>query len=114
MIEALAGGERCVCDLATQLELGQSKLSFHLKVMKLAGLSSPGEISTPCCASAGLRIDSACSTLWVAARVLTPYSPMTPTSTPGCPSIRASPKAGDGASATSATSLILTGALPAT
>ena len=38
VIEALAGGERCVCDLATQLELGQSKLSFHLKVMKLAGL----------------------------------------------------------------------------
>ncbi len=38
VIEALAGGERCVCDLATQLELGQSKLSFHLKVLKLAGL----------------------------------------------------------------------------
>jgi len=38
VIEALAGGESCVCDLATQLELGQSKLSFHLKVLKQAGL----------------------------------------------------------------------------
>jgi ArsR family transcriptional regulator len=38
VIEALAGGERCVCDLASQLDLGQSKLSFHLKVLKQAGL----------------------------------------------------------------------------
>jgi ArsR family transcriptional regulator len=38
VIEALGGGERCVCDLASQLELGQSKLSFHLKVLKQAGL----------------------------------------------------------------------------
>ena len=38
VIEALAGGESCVCDLATQLGLGQSKLSFHLKVLKQAGL----------------------------------------------------------------------------
>jgi ArsR family transcriptional regulator len=38
VIEALSGGERCVCDLASALELGQSKLSFHLKVLKQAGL----------------------------------------------------------------------------
>jgi ArsR family transcriptional regulator len=38
VIGALAGGERCVCDLAGQLEMGQSKLSFHLKVLKQAGL----------------------------------------------------------------------------
>ena len=38
VIEALAGGESCVCDLATQLGRGQSQLSFHLKVLKQAGL----------------------------------------------------------------------------
>jgi ArsR family transcriptional regulator, arsenate/arsenite/antimonite-responsive transcriptional repressor len=38
VIEALGGGERCVCDLTTDLGLAQSKLSFHLKVLKEAGL----------------------------------------------------------------------------
>jgi ArsR family transcriptional regulator len=38
VIEALAGGERCVCDLTEDLGLAQSKLSFHLKVLKEAGL----------------------------------------------------------------------------
>ena len=38
VIEALGGGERCVCDLVTDLGLAQSKLSFHLKVLKQAGL----------------------------------------------------------------------------
>ncbi len=38
VIEALAGGERCVCDLTEELGLAQSKLSFHLKVLKEAGL----------------------------------------------------------------------------
>ena len=38
VIEALAGGERCVCELTGELGLAQSKLSFHLKVMKDAGL----------------------------------------------------------------------------
>jgi ArsR family transcriptional regulator len=38
VIEALAGGERCVCDLTADLGLAQSKLSFHLKVLKEAGL----------------------------------------------------------------------------
>jgi ArsR family transcriptional regulator, arsenate/arsenite/antimonite-responsive transcriptional repressor len=38
VIEALGGGERCVCDLTTDLGLAQSKLSFHLKVLKETGL----------------------------------------------------------------------------
>lgn len=38
VIEALGSGERCVCDLTADLGLGQSKLSFHLKVLKEAGL----------------------------------------------------------------------------
>jgi ArsR family transcriptional regulator len=38
VIEALAGGERCVCELTGELGLAQSKLSFHLKVLKAAGL----------------------------------------------------------------------------
>ena len=40
VIEALGGGERCVCDLTADLGLAQSKLSFHLKVLKDAGLLS--------------------------------------------------------------------------
>jgi ArsR family transcriptional regulator len=35
---ALADGERCVCELTDLLNLAQSKLSFHLKVMRQAGL----------------------------------------------------------------------------
>ena len=34
----LAGGERCVCDLMGALDAAQSRLSFHLKVLKDAGL----------------------------------------------------------------------------
>src|SRR5258708_12605278 len=34
----LRGGERCVCELTDCLELAQSRLSFHLKVLKDAGL----------------------------------------------------------------------------
>jgi ArsR family transcriptional regulator, arsenate/arsenite/antimonite-responsive transcriptional repressor len=34
----LRGGERCVCDLQSQLDAAQSRLSFHLKVLKDAGL----------------------------------------------------------------------------
>jgi ArsR family transcriptional regulator len=36
----LRDGERCVCDLTTALGLAQSRLSFHLKVLKDAGLIS--------------------------------------------------------------------------
>ena len=38
VIEALGGGERCVCELTEELGLAQSKLSFHLKVLREAGL----------------------------------------------------------------------------
>ena len=40
IMELLRGGERCVCDLQDDLETAQSKLSFHLKVLKDAGLVS--------------------------------------------------------------------------
>lgn len=38
VVQALQNGERCVCDLTSDLDLAQSKLSFHLKVLKDAGL----------------------------------------------------------------------------
>ena len=38
VIESLALGERCVCELTTELGLGPSRVSFHLKVLKDAGL----------------------------------------------------------------------------
>ncbi|MCX5725384.1 MAG: metalloregulator ArsR/SmtB family transcription factor [Nitrospirae bacterium] len=34
----LKDGERCVCELTDALQAGQSRLSFHLKVLKDAGL----------------------------------------------------------------------------
>jgi ArsR family transcriptional regulator len=38
VLEMLGDGERCVCDLQEALEAAQSRLSFHLKVLKEAGL----------------------------------------------------------------------------
>lgn len=38
VIQRLRGGERCVCELTDQLDAAQSRLSFHLKVLKDAGL----------------------------------------------------------------------------
>src|SRR3989475_11409045 len=38
IIERLRGGEQCVCDLTDMLDTGQSRLSFHLKTLKDAGL----------------------------------------------------------------------------
>ncbi|NJK61701.1 MAG: winged helix-turn-helix transcriptional regulator [Synechococcaceae cyanobacterium SM2_3_1] len=38
VIELLREQELCVCDLTQQLQVSQSKLSFHLKVLKEAGL----------------------------------------------------------------------------
>ena len=38
VVGLLRGGERCVCELTGCLELAQSRLSFHLKVLKDAGL----------------------------------------------------------------------------
>ena len=38
VLRMLGGGERCVCDLQDALDVAQSRLSFHLKVLKDAGL----------------------------------------------------------------------------
>ena len=38
ILARLTGGERCVCELAEAAEVGQSLLSFHLRVLKDAGL----------------------------------------------------------------------------
>ena len=38
ILELLAGGERCVCDIAGPLGMKQSLLSFHLKVLRDAGI----------------------------------------------------------------------------
>lgn len=38
IIDQLQGGERCVCELTDTLDAAQSRLSFHLKVLKDAGL----------------------------------------------------------------------------
>ncbi len=40
IIEMLRDGERCVCDLQSDLDAAQSRLSFHLQVLKDAGLVS--------------------------------------------------------------------------
>ncbi len=37
-LEMLRGGERCVCELQDNLDVAQSRLSFHLKVLKDSGL----------------------------------------------------------------------------
>ena len=38
VIDNLRSQEMCVCDLCTELAVSQSKLSFHLRVLKDAGL----------------------------------------------------------------------------
>lgn len=38
ILEMLRSGERCVCDLQDALDAAQSRLSFHLRVLKDAGL----------------------------------------------------------------------------
>ena len=38
IMERLKDGEQCVCDLTDALKSAQSRLSFHLKVLKDAGL----------------------------------------------------------------------------
>ena len=40
ILEMLRDGERCVCDLQDELEAAQSRLSFHLRVLRDAGLVS--------------------------------------------------------------------------
>lgn len=38
IVKRLAGGERCVCDLQDILDAAQSRLSYHLKTLKDAGI----------------------------------------------------------------------------
>ncbi len=38
ILDQLKEGSRCVCELTDALQAGQSRLSFHLKVLKDAGL----------------------------------------------------------------------------
>ena len=38
ILEQLKDGEQCVCDLTEMFKTGQSRLSFHLRVLKEAGL----------------------------------------------------------------------------
>jgi ArsR family transcriptional regulator, arsenate/arsenite/antimonite-responsive transcriptional repressor len=38
LLDMLRGGERCVCDLQDALDAAQSRLSFHLRVLKDAKL----------------------------------------------------------------------------
>ncbi len=38
IVRRLAGGERCVCELQDALDAAQSRLSFHLKKLKDAGV----------------------------------------------------------------------------
>lgn len=40
VVQLLAGGERCVCELQDELDAAQSRLSFHLKKLKDAGVVS--------------------------------------------------------------------------
>jgi ArsR family transcriptional regulator len=40
IIERLADGEACVCDLTDDLSVAQSRLSFHLRALKDAGIVS--------------------------------------------------------------------------
>lgn len=38
ILEMLRDGELCVCDLQSELDAAQSRLSFHLRVLREAGL----------------------------------------------------------------------------
>ena len=38
VIHSLAQGELCVCDLTSALDISQSRVSFHLRVLREAGL----------------------------------------------------------------------------
>jgi ArsR family transcriptional regulator, arsenate/arsenite/antimonite-responsive transcriptional repressor len=40
IVQLLADGERCVCELQDDLDAAQSRLSFHLKKLKDAGVVS--------------------------------------------------------------------------
>jgi DNA-binding transcriptional ArsR family regulator len=46
IVDLLATGEKCVCELQTALGAAQSRLSFHLKVLKDAGLVADTQAGT--------------------------------------------------------------------
>ncbi len=79
LVDLLRGGERCVCELTGALGAGQSRLSFHLKTLKEAGLVldrrdgrwvhyrlNPERVEelagvlTECCATIKTRVSSRC------------------------------------------------------
>ena len=38
ILTLLEGGERCVCEIVAALQMDQPRISFHLKVLKKAGI----------------------------------------------------------------------------
>ncbi|HEX8360436.1 MAG TPA: metalloregulator ArsR/SmtB family transcription factor [Longimicrobium sp.] len=44
IVGMLAGGECCVCELTDALDAAQSRLSFHLKTLKTAGVVSDRKV----------------------------------------------------------------------
>jgi len=38
ILELLRGGEKCACELLEQLDLGQSGLSYHMKILVESGI----------------------------------------------------------------------------
>lgn len=38
ILDLLRGGEKCACDLLEQLKLGQSGLSYHMKILVESGI----------------------------------------------------------------------------
>jgi ArsR family transcriptional regulator len=44
ILQLLNDGERCVCELQDELDAAQSRLSFHLKKLKDAGLVSDRKV----------------------------------------------------------------------
>jgi ArsR family transcriptional regulator len=76
ILQRLRLGERCVCDLTDALDAAQSRLSFHLKVLKDAGLVTDRRdgrwmyytLNTDTLAEAGDLIDTLSSTPTAAER----------------------------------------------
>ena len=68
IVARLLDGEKCVCDLTDALATGQSRLSYHLKVLKDAGLVTDRREGrwmyytlTRCYGSCFIRTRSRCS-----------------------------------------------------
>lgn len=67
MVDMLAGGERCVCDLVRAVGLGWSTVSRHLAVLKAAGVVDDEKrglqvfyrLALPCVATFSSCLDAA-------------------------------------------------------